>query len=283
MYIFGWGLFLGLFGLFATFFYQGYMDSVTQKFLTLQASAGICNQVLKPLTGSFYGDSNGNWEGSADFSYVNVLYKFTLQNMKATPDWFRDGISCLEINPDGYVPMEYVMKNVYGQLATTQNLAQNLLVWFTLSIYSNVGGSIQIFEMAGHPHDVYSQQMHSGGVGDYHSDCTAPSLTNFDQGSSKLTLRYNYNEFINNNNCSRLFDPILFGYSSLYHGNEFSIQFDVRSLVVAAGINIRLSVFENLIAVPGYAQVFDDLGKTMYIDKYYDARYAGMVCGACNV
>jgi len=273
MYIFGWCLNIFMVSFFVYFFYQGYMDSVTQKFLSLQSSAGICERVLKPANGEYLGDYNGYWEGDEDFSYVDGMYRLTFQNYLATPEYFANSMV-----GEGSDTLESFMK-AFGALATTQNLAQNLLLWFSLSLQGNVGGAIQIFRMAGDPSATYNQMVHSGGIGDYHCDCNAPSVSAFDPGSNKLSITYEYDVFMNNTNCSSLIDPVgTFGYSPSRHGNDFKIAFDVRSLVIAAGVNIRLSLYENLVAVPGYDVVFDHVdGSVVYLDMFYDPRYPGMV------
>lgn len=68
-YMYGVGLFMNLVGwsLFLMFLYNGVMSSITQKYLSLDINAGVCDYVKKSISGEFKTDYLGIWEGSLGF------------------------------------------------------------------------------------------------------------------------------------------------------------------------------------------------------------------------
>lgn len=78
MYAFGLLSLLAMIICFLYYMYTVYQRSINQKFISLSSSSGDCVVVTKSVTGTFLGDSYGNWIGEDGFSYSQAKYELIL-------------------------------------------------------------------------------------------------------------------------------------------------------------------------------------------------------------
>ena len=262
MYYVGTAVQLTTFVIFAYFFYTGYIRGVNAKYLSLESNNGICNEVSKAANGEFMADMNGNWQGSSNFSYATALYQMIITNFYTSYVEYENivGVQLLDAI------------NVMAGKGVLQNLAYNLLAWMSWNVYYSDGVAVQAFHMTGDPNIVFNRQYQRGSVGNYFHDCNATSISNFDSATSKMSLTFNYAEFVANPNCKGIMDPTALGYNPTYDGETFSLTYDVRSLSTAAAINAGITSLYNIIEIPYLSSYSVYNNETYLLSKYYDER-----------
>lgn len=254
----GWSLFL-------FFLYQGVMSSVTQKYLALDLDAGVCDFVMKPITGSFKADYLGHWEGDPSFSYTRAKYQFFSNSLMMTnEDWW---LMIHEITSDVIEPM--------GMLMSVSELPHNLIVWMAWSGDVVYGSHIQSFRFTGSPSVVFDRDHHRGGIGNYFGDCLVNSTANFDPATGMFSLRFDYDEYMASPVCVGVLDPAVLGYDPLYD-TDFVLSYDARSLAVASTINLHLSTLDFLTRMDIPPFFFEFGGEMLEFGIYFDARFPGM-------
>ena len=263
MYFVGTAVQLTTFAIFLYFFYTGYMRGVKAKFLSLESNNGICTAVSKAANGDFMADFYGNWQGSANFSYVGALYQMIITNFYTSYANYENvvGVQLLDAIEE------------MASKGMVQNLAYNLLAWMSWNVYYSDGVAVQAFHMTGDPNIVFNRQYQRGGLGNYFHDCNATSVSDFDPATSIMSITYNYDEFMSNPACATVINPTAMGYNPAYDGEAFTLSYDVRSLSTAAAINAGITSLYNIIQVPYLSSfpVFDNV--TYMLSEYYDERY----------
>ena len=142
---------LSIFGTFIYLFYEGFTQSITQKFLSLQANAGICNQVFRVGSGVFKADSNGYWEGNTEFSYPSSVYQFSITKVQLSEQMWFDLIQENLGNAISRISM----------VSKKFNLAQNLIIWMAWTLSITIQGNNQLFQLTGDPNYVFDLQYHT--------------------------------------------------------------------------------------------------------------------------
>ena len=71
-----------------TLFIGSYDSLVSNKILSLQSDAGVCNVVPVAVNGMWLGDQGGNWQGTRDFNYATAMYQFEVNNMYTNQSQF---------------------------------------------------------------------------------------------------------------------------------------------------------------------------------------------------
>lgn len=75
------------------FIYSAYHDGVTQSFISLDKTSGVCKddsssttccEVPQTITGTFLADTQGRWNTQNNFSYINNNYAITVAGLEYT-------------------------------------------------------------------------------------------------------------------------------------------------------------------------------------------------------
>ena len=110
--------------------------------------------------------------------------------------------------------------------------------------------------------------------------CNATSTTSYSVVSAVSSVIFNYPEFISNPMCSGIADPSIFGYDTVLHNNDFSIDIDVRTFGDAIGINFGylLAIELEYVGNAGSnTMVFEYQNVNYTTDAWIDTVYAGML------
>jgi len=102
---------------FVYFCYQSYIIQVKAVFLALDKTSGICNEVPKSFSGTFYASDTGAWQGTDNYKANEGLYRFQFANLLVTGDEFADLLQ--EFNDKYIKPL--------GKLAKSSPSQYNLL------------------------------------------------------------------------------------------------------------------------------------------------------------
>jgi cellobiose phosphorylase len=110
--------------LFFYFTYTSYMDGVSNSFISLDKTSGVCKgergsdtccEVPQTITGTFLADSRGRWNTQNGFSYINNNYAITVAGLEYTNEQWTE-----------------VMKNITAQLSTIGLKSENRdYAWYT--------------------------------------------------------------------------------------------------------------------------------------------------------
>lgn len=137
MFIFGFVANVLLFGVFGYFTITGYDQGISQKFMSLTTSSGVCSPVTKSVTGGYVADQYGVWGGQAAYTYSRATYFM--------------GLVDANLQPEDYTTIIEIVRAqlaVLGQAALYQDLTTNLLVWMSwqLSCDVNKYAVCQVFQ-----------------------------------------------------------------------------------------------------------------------------------------
>ena len=241
-----------------------YNSNMKTVFLSPSEDAGICSPELRPVTGNFLADANGLWQSSTKFSTSSALYDFTCQTMR--------------VNNSQWASMVVDLENsltLLGESQKNYSLAENLLVWTSWGGGINTGDMLQFFTMYSDVGVVFNREYVHGVISNVNADCNASAVSSFDASTYILSLEYSNDEFTSNPGCYQTINPQQLGYDPIFDGDEFTMSFDVRSLVTALAVNTGLIDLDMLRPVVGSSFVYEYLGKEYSIAKFYDPRYQG--------
>lgn len=175
----------------------------------------------------------------------------------------------------------------YNVKTSNQNLAYNLIL-VTNSVISLVTGvTVQEITFAGNPSYVFNRQNLYTGIGKKNSFCYAPSLTTFDVPTATLLTTYDYDGYVSNG-CDKTVAAFNLGYQNKpLSGPDIRIPLDMRSLMTAMAVNLKVLTLGNLeqvalsniIAENQYN--FEYKGVQYSFSQYFDVRYPGMTPIGC--
>ncbi len=122
---------LATFAFFVYFFITNIVEQQSQKFLSLDDSAGICETVPRTLNGKYFVDTNGYWEKQENFLYPNSIYVMEFSNLAVSyEEWNK-----MFTDVGAYV--SYV-----GNLSTSLDLTRIILLWTTWRMYTSMNGRV---------------------------------------------------------------------------------------------------------------------------------------------
>lgn len=99
---------------------DSYGDNLREKFLALSQDEGVCTEIPKDVSGVYYADSDGNWEGDDEFAFSKSLYSFQFFGLATSEDKFYQVIdTCL-----GYLDAK-------SEIMRKENFAITVLYWTT--------------------------------------------------------------------------------------------------------------------------------------------------------
>ena len=222
--------------IFALFLWDGYGKAKNEQFLSLSNNAGDCEQEPRTLSGVFYVDTNGYWSGRSDYNPSEAMFSVELSNFAHD---FRDYQKFTAILTEN---MELI-----ATTSVTRNLAGNLLYWMNWAGIINDEGSLHRVELTGTPLRVFDRKDHFAAIGNEDSECSV-SYTSIDFNNLDGTMQifYNVDDYSGADDCTSKAEPVAFGYNERSRDTEFGVEWDMRSLTVAAAVNDGVSNHEDI-------------------------------------
>lgn len=257
--------------LFIGFLVSGYQSNVNTPFLALPlaASGSICSEVPVSVTGTFMATLDGHWEGSPDFNYRQAAFRFSAKSfMSSSEDYEKNGAQLFS----------YIL-SVSGA-ASGENVAYNLVMWMTVYV---AFGKASRFSLMGSPNVVFNREHTTGMIANGAGICDVPSVTKFDVTTSKFTMTLDVQAYNKSAQCQSLFPLALTGYEPLADVNDVKILFDVRSMIMAVGINFGIVNLFDLEFVPNLIQTIELYGYNFDIYPVYNPLYPNMDLIYCTV
>jgi hypothetical protein len=259
---------LSLVGIFLAVFLNGYYTTADTQFLTPYTGnqpMRNCLTLATVNTGDYLATQGGVWEGASGFNYDQATYELSATS--------------LSLDYDSYAA---VMHNVYDSLlylkevSVTNDLAINLVYWMSKAILPILNNNVQRFSFIGTPLMVFDRQKTIGTIANVNGRCNASSRATFNANNGKLALVYDYSEYMATPQCKDGLNPELVGYLASTDFNEFSVEFDIRSMITCVAVNLDIISVEVLIRIPAFDVTIAVDGATYNISSYYDPKYSSM-------
>eukprot|EP01038_Epipyxis_sp_PR26KG_P005984 gene5984-8241_t len=256
--------------IFIYFFVKNYQLQRTTYFLEIGSFDENNNAINEPncdliplsISGTFMATNDGYWEGGSNFQYANAAYKLKVVNYKKTYTTYYDDMKDI-----------YSQLSIDGNYTISQNLGYNILFWMTKTYLIDNEQSYR-FSLDGSVLRVLNRDFTKGSIISSKGICTLSTTTTFLPSTGQISMAYNYDDFVENPTCYAAVDPVQLNYDSVSIGSTFTPQFDVRSLVTAVSINLRINLLSTLIEIPVYRTNITQINS--YSSKYYDPKYPGM-------
>jgi hypothetical protein len=222
---------------------------------------GGCKPVRSFPTGAFRATYDGRWEGQPGFNYTNGIYKFTTTNFH-----------------EGYKEMMDIVKDkLYsvGEQAKSQDLARNLLDWFSFTYLPDQADPATRFNLLGDPVSVFDRQYVFGTISNEEADCNLPDQDAFvNVPSGEIVLQFPKDGF--QKGCSgrnNMGELTYLGYKGFGHSSQFELSVDLRSLMTAIAVNYNVLNVGDLSKIPG---IHGSVGNEWKYYGYFDPQYPGM-------
>jgi hypothetical protein len=282
MYVFGAIAEVLMLITFAMYFKSVYDQGMTQKFISIDNTTGVCEPVERSITGDFDADTNGNWAGNADYSVSLSLYQLLLTDAKFTSSTY-----------ETIMLMSYAALLKLGEVGKTQDLAGNIAVFITWqmicrdiedqfsaeqnAICNEFEDNQQLFVFSALSNNVFDIGTSVSALSDAYGTCNSSSFTEYQLGVATTQAIFNYADYIRNVDCIRIANPREFGFNSDVDDGQFKISFDVRTFGDSVGINAGYLSSSDLEYVGNSPTLeFDYLGVSYLASSYIDPVYVGM-------
>lgn len=237
--------------------------------------SGYCSPVDRPITGIYIADTNGSWNSNIFYDSSRAIYEFHFQEFQSNGSYWSDMI----LGENGLqVALQYV-----GNAMKTQPLSGNIIYWLAWVGNFDVHGAAQYLTFYSDVSVVFDRQYVHGGISNQQSDCNATSSSKYDVGSYVLSTVYSYAEFSTNPRCNLIVNPHTLGYDPLYDGDEFTLSYDVRSLVTALAINNQILGLAALRPVSDSLMPFEYKNTSYATGLWYNPRFPGMNPIFCTI
>lgn len=267
--------------IFSYFFTQNFVQLTrTQKFMSLQKSAGNCTSVGVSWSIRIDADYYGFWRGQLDFNPTKSLYQFSLNEF-------------ISDTSDGYT--EWMKQNYaailkVGNGAKLNNLAINLLYWsswaFTTNSRSASGAMVaQTLTLSGAPRSILGGSVYGGTISNRYTDCdAAQSYEGYNYADATLAMGFSYSSMMKDATCNATVNPFALGYDPAVNGDKFKIEIDVRTLFAALSVNYQVNGPQSLSSFTTtryLAENVNFVGVNFTLLEKYDPINAGMDPFAC--
>jgi hypothetical protein len=210
---------------FIYFIYTGYFNARRQNFISLDSSSGQCSEVQAVVTGNHLADVNGYWSSLPEYTSSLALYEIKFANFQQTHSEFNFMLNDVREELD-----LLAMKSVH------LDLASNALAWMTWTMRLKTKKSVNVFSMTGVPTEVFYRQYKFGLFTGVDGECEANVITEMDRANNLISLVYNINDFERDARCRKAVAPESWGYYVQYDFDRFSVDVDLRTLVVGVAV-----------------------------------------------
>ncbi|RYH06537.1 hypothetical protein EON65_42725 [archaeon] len=277
---FGFMFLAGTIVIFVTLFVTGFNQAKSKVFLApAQSAEGLCKPVPVANTGAFLGTTEGFWQGSRNFSFAKAAYVVTMNDLSITESEY----------VDVFTDIEGAMRSI-GVIAKVSDLSFNILLWSAFVLADESGSVTQRFYMTGEPMQILDREFTDATVASPLHSCAASNTVRFDTNNARLRVDWDYEPFSSpSSHCMDIMSPDIFGYNAFASSNSFSMQIDMRTVMVGAAVNYGIIAHAALTLLPDLREeiVFTSQGNsspiTFIIDRFVDPRYPGMSPLTCIV
>lgn len=275
MYPIGSVAFLILLAIFLVVFTLSYQAQIGTEFLsplsgTTTDASPYCETISVSNSGTLRATQSGYWEGAAGFQYSEASYIATVTNWQVTPEEYADALNLL-----------YFSIAAVGNITKENDLGYNLVFWFSFTARPELENTAQRFNLIGDPLVVFNRQYVQGALSTVGGDCNLTSNALFNNAKGELQMEYNYDLFMANPICESTGNPKDLGYLTNINSNLYSIKFDVRSLVTALAVNLKIAYLSDLVEITAYQESYSSQGMILNISRYYDPKYPSMTPITC--
>lgn len=250
--------------LFLIIVWATYGSNINTIYLSPNENSGICESVARPISGVYLADVNGSWNSNIYYDSSLAIYQFRFQELRANASFWKEMIGNLSISID-----------LVAAKMKIQPLDINLLWWLVWEGNFAVQGTTQYFGFYSDPTVVFNRQYVHGVISNVVSDCNATSSSKYDVGSYYLSLTYSFSEFMSNPRCTSVMNPYTMGYDPVYDGDEFTLSYDVRSLVTALAINGKILGFGAMRPLVGSIFSFIYNNVSYLSGQFQNSRFPG--------
>jgi len=271
MYAFGLLAYMMSVSCFVYFIYTGYQEERTKAFIALDPSDGVCDKVPKSVNGQFYGDFSGKWEGTDGFQYSNSLYVLNLNNFRHSVSDYRHMMDAVGDSLD-----------VLGTAAFDFDLAENLAYWMAWEVQLPGADTVNTFRMTGQPEVIFHREYVFGVFASVGGECLTSRTTEYDKANAVLKVTYDEPSLAADDVCAATVKPENMGWIREYDFNEFKLEIDVRSLVIAFAVNNHILDYNSLEEVTGTGRTIDFNGTTIKTTEMFFNRYPGHKTIECS-
>jgi len=262
LFFIGITVYVVMFASYIIFFAVSFIDTRQDTFVSLSKSAGICQEVAKPVTGTFLASRSGSWEGAAgpnQFRFSDTTYRFKFTDLLADKKQF-----------DSLISNDFSIDEI-GLSMESQDVAYNLLVWMQYRKIVLVNNKVQIFDFVSSPSEVFSRNYILGGV--FLSNPTNGSTncqsknTNFDTNDAVVQFQFG----LNDPNCQEVISqfPIL----TIPGSTDVYLEGNLNSLASAAAINFGIMDVNELEVTRRVRTGVVMHGEVYDVDEMYDPKY----------
>jgi FlaG/FlaF family flagellin (archaellin) len=257
-----------LLGAFLAILITGYQTEISQKYLSPvgNGDSTLCNSVTISNSGDYLLSKEGYWEGSSDFSYNTAMYQISILNTELSSSDYSNWIDYFKATT-----------NFYGEIGYYVDLGDNLMIWMALVMVSPDSTSSRFF-MNADPSVIFNRPYISGTITSQSGTCQFVGTASFDQANNLLKMSFPISDYYDNY-CYNYLDPSLFGYVYDFSPYSFDFQVDIRSLISAVAVNIKVnggdtSYLDRVYDSEIVTNHFNNM--TMAFAKFVDPRYEGM-------
>lgn len=259
---------LSLIAIFLAIFLNGFYSSIHTQYLSPSSGTSAsknCVSIPTINTGNYLATQSGIWQGADGFQYGNAAYLLSVTSLSLLYDDYATMMN------DAYKSLQQVNEN-----ALSNDLAQNLVYWMSGVSLPYPDNPAQRLSFTGTPLVIFNRQKVVAGMANVLGACNATSVTNFDPSTGKLTIAYNYEDYVASETCMNIINPIYMGYYGPSDKNEFKLTFDVRTMITAVAINMGVLGVSELVQIPALNSVYAFGGEVYNVSSYYDPKYYGM-------
>ena len=121
------------------FFYLSFIQNQNAVYISLSNNSGNCENVSKPLTGTFLVSTDGIWESSRGFLYSKAIYNYQFVDLLVTNDQFQT----LILN-------QFSLTNII-KIMNKSDIGTNLLIWMQYKKQISINNKLQSFHFPSSP------------------------------------------------------------------------------------------------------------------------------------
>lgn len=254
---------------FAYFIYVGYTTARKQQFISLDADDGECKVVATVVDGTYYGSKYGMWGGEPDFKFTEAPYRVDLQHYKNSEEEYSHQMN----------ELVYPQLKLLAEVAVRSDAVVNMLNWMSWStrLRPDLEGDHNIFQMTGNPRIVFNRQYFFGLYSGLQGDCLLHGDSQYNEVDGKMSLLYNYSDFVRDPVCSTIAAPTHMGFVSDYDFDFFRTKVDISSVITCVAVNLGTLPFQELDVIEGSRTLSHSKNSNLTVSwsQRFDFRYPG--------
>ena len=205
-------------------------------FISLSRLSGQCVHQPLLVSGVYYLDSNGSWNGGPYYNPNAAVYSLEVRNFKKTTEEYSNEVKLSKLSFDQISMIE-----------TRNNLAYNLLYWIgwsEITFHKNSDKSISTsrWQLTGDAKEILDNVGKAGSLSNVKSECMAKAAVDYNSLTGRFVMTYGTEKFVNDQSCNNItvltkIDPLI----SRGNVDSITVAWDGVSLLIAAAVNEGVS------------------------------------------